>query len=470
MAEIVFPLSSAPGPRPQESGGRLINAFVEAATNSVPSKAVWRRTPGLRRVAEYMDHVHTRGFLDTGSVVFWIVDNRVLSFDSTFGVTDIGTLAGTLPVTVAKNNNAIPQYVVVTENGCFNLLTAAPPTSFVDPDLPSSPTSVSFLDGYFLWTFGNGGIWASDINQVSVASNSFHIEQGLFVRRGFVFGGRFYAFGDKWTTVFRNAGTAPFPLAREVVIPRGIIGTFAVAGDDIGWANTPIFVGDDHIVYKLDGYTPVPVSTDDVSRDIRVAALAGDGGLLEASVHMYGGHAMWTITYPDHWTWEYNLSTQKWHEKISYGREDWRGRRSVRAYNRWIVGDAATGRLFEMTGDYFLEDVDALIWQVDGALMAFPNGIVVPRVDFNMTAGVGSFPGTADPKVLISWSLDGGHTYGIPLIRPLGGPGQSKNHPYILSCGLSRGQGVRFRLRVSDPVHVALHGGTVLEPDIRGPN
>jgi hypothetical protein len=414
--------------------------------------------------------------LNIGSAVLWILDGRVYSISSAFALTNVGALAGSLPVTVARNNNATPQNVVVTENGCFNLFAASAPTSFADVDLPASPTSVSFLNGYFLWTFGDGRIFASDLNSVSVASNSFHTEQGLFIRRGFVFAGRFYAFGDKWTAVFRDAGTSPFPLAKEVVIPRGIIGTWAIAGDEVGWANTPIFVGDDHIVYRLDGYTPIPISTEDVSRDIRAAAIAEEGSLLEASTYMYGGHAMWTLTYPGNWTWEYNLTTKRWHEKKSYGRDDWRARRSIRAFDRWLVGDDATGRLFEINGEYFLEDIDALIWHVEsGSVSAFPNGIVIPRASFNMTAGVGAFPLVGDPnpvdptpQVSISWSLDGGHTFGIPLLRPLGGPGESKWYPQVLSCGLSRGQGLRFKLRVSDPVHVALHSG-VVDAENRGP-
>jgi hypothetical protein len=468
VPEIVFPVSSAPGPRPQESGGRLINAFGEAAPQGAPSKIVWRRTPGLLRLGDTLTHGHTRGFLDAGTLL-WVLDNRIYAVDSAFTMTDLGALLGTLPVTMARNNNASPQNVAVTENGCFNVFTGSAPTGFADPDLPASPTSVSFLNGYFLWTYGDGRIFASDLNSVSVATNSFHVEQGLFIRRGFTYAGRFYAFGNKWTTVFRDAGTSPFPLAREVVIPRGIIGTFAIAGGDVGWANVPIFAGDDGIVYRLDGYTPVPISTDDVSRSIREAFVAGEDHLLEASVHMYGGHAMWTLTSPDRWTWEYNLTTRSWHEKISYGREDWRGRASIRIFDRWLVGDATTGRLFEMSGDYFLEDVNALIWRVDsGSVSDFPNGVAVSRASFNMTAGVGAYPTIGDPKVLIAWSLDGGHTFGTPLVRRMGGPGESKWYPSILSLGLSRGQGLRFRLTVSDAVHVALHGG-VVDGEARGP-
>jgi hypothetical protein len=53
------------------------------------------------------------------------------------------------------------------------------------------------------------------------------------------------------------------------------------------------------------------------------------------------------------------------------------------------------------------------------------------------------------------------------VIRHLGGPGFTKSHPYVLNCGLSKGQGLRYRLRVSDPVHVGLNGG-IVETEPRG--
>lgn len=469
MADITFPTTSSPGVRPQESAGRLINAFVEKALVGAPSQLILRRTPGLSQVANVVGEEHTRGFLDVGSEVIWLVDGEALKFDSSFTVTSLGALSGSDPVTVARNNaSPTKQNLVVTSNGCFNLFTGSAPTAFADPDLPASPTSVCDFDGYFVWSFGDGTIWASDLNSVSVNALSFTTEQGLFVRRVARFAGRLYAFGDKWTGVYRDAGTSPFPFAREVTIPRGIVGTHAVAGWETGWANELIWAGDDFVVYKLNGYTPVPISTNDVSRSIQQAVQAGSASLIEAFVYMYERNAFWVLSCHDLWTWEYNLSTGEWNERMSYNRDSWKGMKSVRIFDRWIIGDQFTGQLYEISGTNFQEGTDPLIWHVDSGIMhGFPRGIAIPRASFNMTAGVGTFSTVSDPQVEISWSLDGGHSYGDPVLRRLGGPGETKSHPYVLSCGLSRGQGVRFRLRVSDNVHVGLSGGQI-EADPRG--
>lgn len=464
MTDIPFPASSSPGVRPQEGGGRLVNAYAEKAPPGASSKLVWRRAPGLRQLAETVSHSHTRGFLDCGATLIPIFDQRAYALTVSgvvYTLTNLGALTGTLPVTTARNNNATPQNVAVTENGAFNLFTGSAPTAFADVDLPI-PNSVSVLHGYLMFTIGDGRIFATNLNSVSVAANSFTTEQGLLLRRGVTYGGLFYAMGDKWTGVYRDAALSPFPLERTVTIARGIVGTNAVAGWETGWQNILAWVADDFTVVQLDGqnsYNTVVISTDDVSRDIEAAVKAGNGALLEAHVYANGQNAMWALTYPDNWTWERNMTTGEWNERESYGEEDWRGRQSVKWQNRWIVGDKATGKLGEAAADYLREYSDPLIWEVESGIVAsFPGRIAIPRADFALTAGVGSPSSVPDPQVQISISLDGGANYGNPILRNLGAEGDTGSHPYIARCGLTRGQGARFRLRVSDPVHVCLAG------------
>jgi hypothetical protein len=461
MVDIVFPKSSAPGSRPQESGGRLINAFVEKTLQGAPSDVIIRRVPGLGRVLETTESLHTRGFLDVGPEAIWILDEKVFKFSSGFVLTELGALAGTEPVTTARNNAVLKQNVVVTQHGCFNLSTTGAPTPF-GAGIPASPTSVCDIDGYFVWSFGDGKIYASDLNTTTVNAGSFNTEQGLIVRRVVRYAGRLYAFGDKWTGVYKNVGSIPFPFSREVTIPRGIVGSHAIAGWETGWANQLIWVGDDFIVYRLDGYTPVPVSTDDVSRDVQKAVLAGDRNLIEAFVYMYGKNAFWVLNAHNRFTWEYNTVTGEWNERMSFNRANWKGMKSIRIFDQWLIGDEYTGELYRISGTIFREGVDPLVWQVESGVMGgFPRGMVIPRSSFHITAGVGDFAVVSDPKVEISWSLNGGASYGDPVIRRLGGPGQYNSHPYILNSGLSRGQGIRYKLLVSDAVHVGLSGGVI---------
>lgn len=450
----------------QEGGGRLINCYAEKTGETARFPVIWRRCGGLRQLVSIASHIHLRGAILQASTVLLVLDTRVYSLTVSAGVytaTNLGALAGTDPVTVAKNNASTPDIVAVSPaEGAFNLFLASAPTSFADADLPQ-PVSVCSLDGYFIFPIGDGRIFASQLNSVSVASNSNTTEQGLANRRGVTFRGEYFNFGDKWCGVYRDAGTSPFPLERKFTIPRGICGTNAIAGWEPGWANELIWVGEDSVVYKLNGYTPGPISTADVARDIEAAGQAGDHSLLEASVYMDGGHAFWALTYPGNWTWTYNNTTGNWAERESYGRDDWRGSQTIKAFNQWIVGDRTTGKIFGIDPAVRNEGDDPLVMMLrSGCAANFPSRIAIPRADFDFTAGVGIAGGSAtqvDPKVQIRWSLDGGASFGNPVLRSLGAQGEYSRKCTVNRGGMSRGKGVVYELLISDQVHASFMGG-----------
>lgn len=466
---IPFPISSAPGAKPQEGGGRLINCYAEKTEPGARAPVVWKRSPGLRQKLFITGHSHLRGAILVSSTLILILDSRAYNTTSVFSQSNLGALSGSARVTVAKNNAGTPNIVCVTENGAFNLFTGSAPTSFADSDLPQ-PNSVCDIDGYLIFSIADGRIFATGLNAVTVASNSFTTEQGLSLRRVVKFRGELFAFGDKWTGLYRNAGTSPFPLERQFTIPRGICGTHAIAGWEEGWTNDLIWVGEDSVVYRMNGYTPEPISTPDVVRSIETAT---SRSLLEASVYMHNGNAFWVLTSPGEWTWEYNQTTKNWNERKSFNDEDWRLSCTVWAFDQWLSGDRATGKLFKIDGTYFREADDPLILELQTGIVAnFPAKLGAPRVDFDITAAVGLADGEnpvqTDPVVQISWSDDGGYSFNNPVNRAIGGEGESIRNVTVLRTGVSKAKGRRYKLRVSDPVHVGIMGGQTAASQ-RGP-
>ena len=463
MTAIPFPLSSSPGEKPQEGGGRLINALAEKTGDGARFPVIWKRTPGLRQQLSIATYTHLRGAILVGSTLIVVLNTRaqtVTVSGVTYSATDRGAIAGTDKVTIAKNNAGTPNIVCVSTEGCFNLFTASGPSSFADADLPQ-PNSVCVLDGYFAWSIGDGRFFASDLNAVTVSASSFTTEQGLAGRRVVSFRGEIFYFGDKWTGVYRNAATSPFPFERRFTIARGIAGTHAIAGWEPGWANELIWVGEDLKVYRMNGYTPESISTSDVERAIQSC---DDTTLLEASVYMHEGNPIWQLTSPGEWTWEHNLKTGNWHERQSYGREDCRMSTAVKAFDVWLSGDRTTGKLFKIDPTYYREADDPLIWTVESGIVAnFPARMSAPRADFDFTAATGMASGEdpiqTNPKVRIGTSNDGGYSWGNAVERALGAQGVSNPSVSVNRTGIIKARGRRHRLQVSDPVHVGLMGG-----------
>ena len=470
MVAVPFPVTSAPGARPQESAGRLINAYAVKTEQGARGPLKWLRAPGLRELANVSGHAGYRGFIEINGSVLAALDDRAVLIGrsgNVMSLADLGALDGSGLITIAKNNaTPVADIVAVTEEGAFNLYTDDVPDDFADADLPQ-PNSVSGVKGYFAFTIADGRLFASDLNSVSLNALSFTTTPGHLLR-GVAYRDEWFVFGDNFCQVYRDAGLSPFPFDLVATIPIGLAGAHAIAGWEPGFTGTMVWAAQDDIVYKLNGYTPQAVSTEDVSRDI---AATPDKGALEACVYMSNGNAFWILTRPGFWSWTLNLTTGTWGERASYDQESWRAARTVKAFSTWLAGDRQSGRLFEIGADVFREGDDPLVFEVvSGAVFSSPNRLAIGRLDVDMVAAVGRAAGEAnesDPQVEISWSLDGGYRWSNPVFRAIGRQGQSRKTISVNRLGLAGPKGIMIRLRVSDPVHVTLFGAVVTRVEQR---
>lgn len=466
MSKIVFPTSSAPGISPQQGGGRLVNCRAVKTEQGARAPLLWPRAAGLREnLSTITDHTGCRGLKLVGSTLLVVLGSRVYAVTESGGVlsaTNLGALSGTDNVTFARNNAATPNIVVVCDAGTFNLFTGAAPTAFADGDLPSV-ISCCEADGYIVFVTASGQIWATDLNAVTVSSSSFEESELIGgALRPVWYRGELFIFGPNGVKVYEETGQLPFPFtSKKITIPVGLIGTHAVAGFEDGFTGQMGWVASDDTFRILDGYAPKIVSNDDVTRAI---SSASDRSAITVRSYMDGAYPILSVTSAGEWTWEYNIATGSWNERASYGREDWRGRCTVKAFDMWIAGDDLTGKLSKIDPDYKKEYDDALVWEmISGSNAEFPYPFNIGPAYFDFTAALGVASGTdpieSDPSVLISWSLDGGYSYGLPVQRQFGQQGIGGKTVSVSSVGLTKAKGVRFKLQVSDPVEPGFLGG-----------
>lgn len=479
MVAIPFPLSSGGEidgeRRAQDSPGRLLNVFAQRNLPGAPSEAKWKRSAMITELSpNNVAEIHCRGMLFVGSqfsgpVMFAVFNNAIYITDSIgTNAFKTGVIPGTGPVTIAFNNRSpTPNVVVVGNSGSayevfYN--PAVAPTAYPDTDLSSLVNSVSSHNGYFLFTAFDGTIQASDLNSTAINSLSFTTARGQLTR-GVSFLNDFIAFGKDFFEIYRDVGTAPFPLAFVDRVPCGLAGRFAVSGHEAGGPGVLIWVADDDSVVQYQGSAqPKTISIDPVVRDIRQA----NRETLEAYTYTNDSHSFWVLTNPDGWTWEYNITEGLWNQRSSTDRNDWRvsaiARLSGTVQTFWMVGDRATGLLGKINPDAFKEygeETESLI--ESGIVPAFPEKTGVPRADFNVVTNVGNAesvdPNISDPEISISWSNDGGFIYKTPVTRGLGTQNSRRDKVTVLRVGMARGPGKRFRLSITDPVNFTLLGG-----------
>lgn len=467
MVDIVFPTSTAPGARPGEGSGRLVNCYAEALDNGARKQFVRRRSPGLKRVAT-ATFLACRGMhFHNGNLYVAFAERLVrVNYDGTnYVVTDLGALPGIERVTFARNNKApIPDILVTTEDDTFVVNPSGAPTSLGAGSLPQALT-VDFLDGYFVWGIRDGRFFVSGINDTTVSALDFGKAEshpgGIY--RAVCFGELLYLCGPSSIEVWQNAGNATgSPFSRSSVINRGIAGTFAIAGNEYGFPAL-IFVGDDNAVYRLDGgYQINRISTPDLDRLIENVA---DKSKIDVTVGITEGHYWATVTGPT-FSWTYEVGTGFWHERVSYLIERWRGVCSTQAFGKWVIGDRTTGDVWFLDANTRREGEDQLVMTaISLPAIGFPNRVAIPRADFDVIVGQGLVTGDepidTDPICKVSWSDDGGNSFGIPLHRQLGRQAEHKTVVSVNRTGMASRYGRVWKFEVSDPVYVGLLGGSM---------
>ena len=461
MVAIPIPTTSAPGRVPSEGGGRLINAYAEAMSAGASAQAIIRRAPGLVSFCDTM-HEGFRGAIYVSPYVYIAYENVIVTVNATGAVETVGAFNGADPVSFARNNKRpIPDIVAVSQDGTF-VVTSSSITPLADPDLPTL-VDITNVDGYFVGAAADGQMYNSGLNDITFnALDTARAEanpDGLVAIRAFQ--SQLYACGTASIEVWSNVGNPTgFPFSRAAVITRGIIGKQAITGIEDGFSKQVMLVGEDSQVYRLDGYQAVKISPPYVDWLIDTDP---SKSTVRCWSYTVSGHPCLVVSGTG-WTWVYDLSTDKWHERQSNGRADWRAAGSIYAFGKWLVGDDESTKLQYLSEEAQDEDGSPLVFEVwSGQGTAFPNRLRITRADFDFSPGTGFITGhdptQTTPKVMISWSDDGGTTFGTQVERALGAQGKYLTRVTVAPCGMTGPAGRMWKLKVSDPVYVGLKSG-----------
>jgi hypothetical protein len=444
----------------QTASKRLINCYAEQQDpQDAKSPVLIRRTPGIRSFA-------TAGRAGRGLFVFrdalYAVSGTKLYRVTDLGVaTEIGTISGTGPVVMATNGSAL---VIVAEPSAYYY----DGTTFgqiTDTDFTSRGAStVRFVDNYMIFAEPNTGrTFTSDLGSVvnfnalafATAEGAPDNVVGLEVDHRDV-----AKFGAQTIELWYNAGTTPYPLAR---LPSGgFIELGCAAPKSIAKAdNSFLWFANDRTVRRLEGSTPVRLSTHAIEEQIAKFETIDDA---IAFSYTMAGHVFYVLTFPTEGrTFVYDITAQSWHERESYGVGRWRPISYADCYGKHFVQDYASGKIGELTADVYAEWTEPLVmaWTypkvyADGALAKFARFEVHAEVGVGLVSGQGS-----DPRISLEVS-DNGKQFRFMADRSIGAMGEYNKRVYWHRLGSARNR--VFRCSVSDPVPVTV-SDTQIEVD-----
>ena len=452
MTATPLPTRSNPGTFPVSGEPRLINCYAQDSGNDQKAPVILIPCAGQKRFSSTAGNA-CRGMIfvqeaetNTGRIYsangfgLWSIEE-----DGT--KTNIKLISGSGNVYFARNDiNEVETMMVANQKAYVIKNNAA---TFKTYDF--IPDGVTFCGGYFVMWIADGQnkgrFYASDLSSTDIDPLSFATAEsnpdGLTKAHGL---GKVLILIGKQTTEFWSInGGGDFPF------------TYAGAGLNFG-SNSPhtvqdfnngvAWVGNDNVVYFVYGYQETPISTIEVSALIEAEP---DKSNLVAFTYQRGIDKFYCLQGTG-WTREFNARTGAWHDGRTGPFNQWDSLFNVKAWGRDIFGSRFNGQFSENDINLYTENGAVFVSGYDlYDLHNFPKGLSHHKFEILAETGHGNAE-CPDPKLMLSWSDDGGRIFSPERHLSLGGKADYNATMKALRLGSARRAGRMYRIRISDPV------------------
>lgn len=403
----------------------------------------------------------TRGAFSQDGRCFFVGGNKFYELSSLGVATDRGTVAvDGYPASICSNGLGGHQVFIVSgDTGyIFDLV------SSVFTTVLTGCRFAGFVDGYFLAldvttsTFKlsaleDGTSWDPlDVAQRSTSGDKW---VSMTISNGDV-----WLFGSETTDVWQDTGASTFPFEpiAGARIQYGTIAPFSVCVLD----DVPHWLGGNAngnaIWYRGENYTAVPISTPAVDHAIQAYGTTSDA---VSFAYQGDGHPFVVMNFPAAGeTWAYDAKEQLFHKRQFWNSttgmgEAYRPQYHTFCFGKHLVGDRASGSIYEMRS--------SLSTEVDGTgirrVRQVPVYAQTPNLLFHnwllleLESGLGLSTGQgSDPQVALSWSNDGGKTFGNEHWKSAGTIGSYNNRVIWNALGSARGNRRVYRAVMTDPI------------------
>lgn len=444
----------------QGGAAQLINCYLSPTGDEGKVKSAIYSSDGLQGfvfLQSVASGLGCRAGIVVDRALYVVAGTALYKVSATGNQTLIGSMniSTTAPVFMERNRRSTPDIAIVCD-GLMYYCRGDVLTQVTDSDL-LSPLTLAFSDGYFGITTAQNKWQIGAIDDASAWDGlDFATADGdpdALIRIA-ALQAQFYLFGERTIEVWQDTGDADFPYARSFVIPIGLLASNSVATV----AETFAWIAHDRTVRLLgSGDSAGVISTPKVESDIQEIA---DPSTIRATSWVSRGHTFYALTCPQ-WTHVYDTRMQRWHERITYGRKNWRIAFVVAFGTKLIAGDADTGALFEMGPDFKTDAGDPLVsYIIPPTVHAFPQRVTHNALYLDVQRGVGTgqgLPEDIDPEIMVEWSHDGGETYKTQRMLKLGQQGKNLTRVRTNRLGQAPENGRVYRFSWSAKVDRAMY-------------
>ena len=462
---------------PVASNRRTVNMYVERQEVESQEQLVLYPSPGVTSLDQAVE-AGGRAHFETVGREFCVIGPTFYEVDIDGLLTSRGTVAEDgNPATICGSGD-IGDEVFITSGNNGYIFTLS--TNGFATVRTGATTQGDYLDGFFLALdaatsilhiseFADGTTW--DATQVVQRSDQSDSWIALKVLNQYI-----WLLGTDTSSVFYNAGTAPFPfkLHPSGRVPIGCAAAYSpeVVAGSLQWlAKTAEGTG---TVVRTSGFAP-----DDVSTFALHIAIEGYSDIASAIGDTYEdeGHTFYLLTFPENKTWVYDATPRlqlpnalRWTERSTWIAESntevaWRPLFHAFAFGKHRMLDRTTGNIYNLSSEVLL-DVDSRPLRRLLRPTMLPAGESLVRVaefELLLETGLGTQTGQgSDPQVAMRISRDSGKTFGNERLRSAGKVGQYGHRAFWTRCGSApKGKSWQPELVMTDPIPWRILGARV---------
>lgn len=453
---------------------RCINMYPQtSASGTSKTAAKLVSAPGLAVFCDFTPIVNrgVRGMLQfDANSLFVVAGPKVLRIDLNGVATLIGTIpSADTPVSMASNGTTI-MFVTGPKGYVINTTTNAV-TEFVDASF-SGADAVYFIAGSFVFNkTGTGQFWATNPYAVTINPLWFATAEGspdplvtLAVNNQEV-----WLFGTETLEVWVNDGGAGFPYSRVpgVFIEQGCAAKNSVVKTDVNGAGTLFWLSANAqgqgVVYRTAGLAASRASNDSLEQEIATYGTISDA---VGYAYQQEGHNFYVLTFPtQNVTWVYDTTTATWCQRawLDVDGSFSRHRSNCHAFfgRKNLVGDWDIGKIYQMSTQVYTDAGNPLVRLRSSPHVSQNNQRMShSNVEFLIETGVGLPSGQgSDPKVMLRWSDDFGHTFRNSRTKSIGKQGEFRKRVRFTRLGQSRDR--VYELSYSEPTPFTIMGAQI---------
>lgn len=342
----------------------------------------------------------------------WKVSGRTLySFDSAGTQTSIGTIFGNGLVKMSANATTL--LIVVPGSGaytCDGSSVSSLPLSF-------TPSDLSYLNNQFIILDTDGVVRISNPGTTTFnSSNSFlgESQQDKTIAIS-SFNQFLMVMGESSIEPWENTGVGSPPFER---MNGAIIEDVGIATRDcqVITKSALYLLGHDNIPYRIINFQ----AQDLVSANPGIAELFQSYDIVDAYLSNFQVFGQDIVAYHfprNKKVWCFSEKTNLWFEvDHDVDNQLWLGQTSARLFGKWLVGSRIGGDIYELDEETYQNNSTPIVRErvfrpLSGESLSAPRDYFqMKSIEFNVETGVGV--GEDNPQVIVSYSVDGGKSYG----------------------------------------------------------